>query len=324
MYDTTIRPASQDELHDIDKRGQEKPWAEHKREAQVLAMAYDLAAAPEKAARVRACADSLGFYRTEEGRLKLKMANFCRVRLCPICQWRRALKIYGQARQIVDFLATQRHGGYAYIMLTLTTPNVPGDQLPKGIDDLHRGWQRLMQRKQVKAAVKGWMRATEVTCSNKEGTFHHHIHSILAVLPSYFTGRTYIPHDQWLNLWQDAMRNQTITQVDVRRAYGDMEKAVAEIAKYTAKPGQYIAPDDLDAMTEKVLTLDAAMAGRRCVSWGGCMADAHKALELDDAEDGDLLDIGISEEEAEEKMLIWDWAAGRKNYLKRKKIDENA
>ena len=326
MYNPiTLPPECQaDVLHDRDAKGRERTWMQHKAEGQLLAVAYDLAGDPARAARLRTCADSLAYSMDEAGKLHLQSAAFCRVRLCPVCQWRRSLKVYGQTIEIVRYLAEQRAAAglkpFAYIMLTLTVPNVSGKELGSEITAIHKGWQRIMQRASVRAAVHGWMRGTEVTRNAETGLYHHHIHAVLAVLPSYFTSRQYIRRDKWLQLWRDATRNQSITQVDVRRCYGSAEAAAAEISKYTAKVSDYVRPDDVDTMQRTVEELDRALAHRRFVAWGGCMKDAHRALCMDDAEDGDLLHIGEDAEAVEQNapMLIWDWVPGPRVYLRRK------
>lgn len=325
MYNpTTLPPECQaDILQDKDTKGRARPWQQHKAAAQLLAVAYELAGDTAKASRLRCCADSLAFAPTEDGRIHLQSAAFCRVRLCPVCQWRRSLKVYGQTIDIVRYLAQQREAQgrkpYSYIMLTLTVPNVSGKELGSEITAIHKGWQRIMQRADVRAAVQGWMRGTEITRNATTGMYHHHIHTVLAVLPSYFTSRQYISRDKWLQLWRDATRDQSITQVDVRRCYGSAEAAAAEISKYTAKVSDYVQPDDVDTMQQAVTELDKALARRRFVAWGGCMRAAHAALALDDAEDGDLLHIGEDAEAvADDTLLIWDWVPGPRVYLRRR------
>lgn len=325
MYHTMQSELRQEQLHDITPQGKERPWRKHKAAAQLLAQAYMVQGQARKAARVLACADSLHYQRGPDGRLQLVSAAFCRVRLCPICQWRRSLKVYGQTRQIVDYLAAQAaQAGRKppeYIMLTLTIPNVPGSWLPQVLTHLHRSWQRLCQLDQVQAAVRGWMRATEITYNSNNSTYHPHIHAVLCVPHSYFTGRTYIRRDTWLTLWRQSTRQHDITQVDVRRAYGN---AAAEIAKYAAKPSDYLDPSDVDRMDSVLATLDAALAHRRFVSWGGCMAAAHSALSLDDADDGDLLHTGVDETAAATAapLISYDWTPGPRLYLRRKEASD--
>lgn len=320
MYKTTTETAScQAVLHDISGSGREQPWVQHKSEATVLALAYDVSGDHAKATRVRACADALHFVRREDGRLKLKVAAFCRVRLCPICQWRRSLKVYGQTTQVVRYLAEHcpYKSGYSYVMLTLTQRTVPAAELPGELDRIHRAWQRMTQTTAYRRAVCGSIRATEITRS-KDGTYHPHIHAILCVRGTYFKSRDYISQQRWADMWQTAARLDYTPVVDIRKCYGSAEAAVAEVAKYAAKPGDYIDPSDIDGMVSTVQDLDGAVSHRRFVSWGGCMAAAHKALQLDDTESGDLIHTDTPDDAAEDSgILSFDWTPGVRLYLRR-------
>lgn len=311
-------------LVDPDRRGRPRPWHQHKQEAQVLAVAYDMIEQHPKAAKVRSCADWLTFEQLPDG-LHLRQARFCRVRLCPMCQWRRSLKLFGQTSAIVQRLQQQRARPLAFLLLTLTQANVSGDQLPQQLSDIHAAWQRLTQRQRVSKAVKGWMRATEITYSTRSDTFHPHIHAILAVNQSYFTSRDYIPQAEWVQLWRSALRLDYDPTVDVRRIKGADAGAIAEVTKYTAKPGDYIDPVDLDRSAGVLAALDRACKNRRFVAWGGCMKDAHRALGLDDAEDGDLLHTDTDEAASGEtgELITWSFYAGPRLYLRRRKEQPN-
>ena len=309
-------------LVDTDQRGRPRPWNQHKQEGQVLAFVYDLLE-NKKASRVRGCADTLTFARDEQGALSLKRAWFCRVRLCPMCQWRRSLKLYGQTMAILQHLDKERAHPYAYILLTLTQKNTTAAELPQSLSVIHAAWQRLMQRSRPRRAVKGWMRATEITYNAENDTYHHHIHAILVVNHSYFTSRDYMRQSEWQQLWQQAMRLSYTPEVNIKRIKSSepdstsVHGAVAEVSKYTAKPSEYLQPADLDASCKAVAALDQACARRRFVAWGGVMKQAHKQLGLDDAEDGDLLHTETeSTPTAAGAALTWSFYSGPRLYLR--------
>ena len=94
---------SADILHDETSTGRTVPWHSHK--ANALALSYPGEEIdPAAAFRMRRCAERLSFTRDETGRLKLRQAHFCRFRLCPMCQWRRSLKMHGQVKQCLEYL----------------------------------------------------------------------------------------------------------------------------------------------------------------------------------------------------------------------------
>lgn len=309
-----------DVLHDISGSGRENPWAQHKHQAQLIAGAM-WEQFPPIANRMNSCADRLTFVKDWQneknpGKLRLATAYFCRARLCPVCQWRRSLKMGGQTAAAVQWI--DRHEPKRYVLLTLTVRNCRPEQLAQTLNQLQGGWQRLMQRKQVSNAVKGFVRAVEITYNRKENTFHPHIHALLAVNPSYFDdSRSYISHDKWLALWRDAARLDYDPSVDVRRTKGD-GGAIAEVTKYATKPADYIMPQDVGQMQEVLSALQIACAKRRFASWGGCFKTAHAALGLDDCEDGDLIHTGLDLDglsDAGAALWTYDWYCGPKLYI---------
>ncbi|MGN1086712.1 MAG: protein rep, partial [Porcipelethomonas sp.] len=91
--------------------------------------------------------------------MKLHDARFCRVRLCPICQWRRSIKTYAQMSQVLEVASSD---GYRFIFLTLTMRNCEACELSDTLTSLLQGFNRLMKYKDVKKAVKGYYRGCEV------------------------------------------------------------------------------------------------------------------------------------------------------------------
>lgn len=259
---------------------------------------------------------------------RLSAANFCRERLCPMCSWRRSLKIFGQVSKIMDEIENK----YSFIFLTLTVPNCSGNDLSATIDKLHKGFHKLFNYKRVKTACFGFFRALEITRNKNSksksfGTYHPHFHVIIAVHKRYFKGRDYIARDDWLNLWQKAMKDSSITQVDVRRVkpkdailldgssakfVKSLGSAVAEAAKYTVKSSDYIYENDSSLTDEVVSTLSAALFHRRLCAFGGIFEDVRKQLQLDDCEDGDLIHVDSDELRPDLGYMIrrYGWSAG--------------
>lgn len=305
-------------LSDKTERGKERPWREHKAANEYLAIAYDEVNA-RKAERLRACATTLTFSVTEKGKKQLKSANFCRVRLCPMCAWRRALKVYSNVVKVLDGM----DGSHAFIFLTLTAKNCSGEELSGELDRLMAAWNRFALRKPFKQAVKGWYRGLEVThnvdlLSSSYDTFHPHFHCLLAVNKSYFKKQDYLTQEAWVELWQQSLKVDYKPVVDVRKVKGSHSKAVAEAAKYAVKSSDIIIPDDWDLTVETVRMLDAALHNRRLVAFGGVMKEIHKRLNLEDEETGDLIHVeGESpEEKVTDRELIFSWWTGYQQYVK--------
>lgn len=319
-YNNTVVDLSQP-LKDHRRNGKPQPWQQHKEQSVMMSYAYDQLGNDSKARRVLTCAPRLLFDRAEDGRLRLQSATFCRVRLCPVCQWRRSLKLYGQTTEVVR--AVQAQGACAWVMLTLTVRNVDGPDLPEAISCIHAAWHRLVRTKAFAAAVLGWQRCLEVTHnidvdSTAYNTYHPHIHALLCVRPSYFTSRAYISKAKWADMWAAAARLDYTPQVWVTKVKGDAAAAIAEVTKYAAKPADYLTPWDIDLMLDSVAVMDKALHKRRLVAFGGLLKQAHQALGLDDIEDGDLVhtDTDPDTATAAAALAAYAWVPGYRQYYK--------
>ena len=288
-------------LQDKSATGRERPWKKHKESSLQLSDSYKRIGEKGKSYRVQNCGSILTFNECPGGHEKhLIKANFCRVRLCPMCAWRKSLVIFTQLLQICHVACSRQD--LRFIMMTLTVKNVPGQKLSDQLDDMFKSWDRLTKRIEFKSNVQGWFRALEVTHnvnakSTAYDTYHPHFHILLAVKPGYFKGQKYIKQSRWMELWRSAARLDYNPIVDVRTVKASdnpegkpIEKAVAEVGKYTTKPGDYLFADE--QMTDKaVLVLDEALHGRRLVSYGGILADIKKELKMADVENADLIQI---------------------------------
>jgi plasmid rolling circle replication initiator protein Rep len=306
-------------LTDRTARGKERPWRAHKVANEYLAMAYD-DVNEKKAERLRSCAPVLHFAVDDEGRKRLTHANFCRVRLCPMCTWRRSLKVYGQVRDVMELIG-QSDEPLQYAMLTLTLKNCERDKLSETIDLMMEGWHKLSRQTPFKRAVKGWYRAMEIkhnvnTLSENYDTYHPHFHCLLGVKSTYFSGREYINQAEWTSMWMKAARLDYTPIVHIKRVRGTTAGAVAECAKYAVKYDDILLPDDWELTVDPVRILDAALERRRLVAFGGRFDEARKILKLDDAEDGDLVRTDSREDTGGPEVLTYcyAWYSGYRQY----------
>jgi len=283
--------------------------------------------------RVSDCGTFLEFKRfINDNSMKLNKANFCKVRLCPMCSWRRSLKIYGQVSKIMDEVV--KNEDLEFIFLTLTTRNCEGQDLSNTIDNIFNAFNKMTKRVKFKKSVKGYFRALEVThnlniMSDWFDTYHPHLHCILVVNKSYFKKPDiYITQEEWTSLWKDVLKVDYTPIVDVRR-FKDrngkgIKKSIAETAKYTVKSDDYIIKDDvtdeiIETLTDDaVLVLDKALANRRLVAFGGILKEYHKKLNLDDMEDGDLVNTDNEDLREDLEFIIerYSWNIGYKQYYK--------
>lgn len=312
-------------LEDKSETGKARPWKEKKNNTTKLAEAYAVFD-EKKAERVKSCGTYLEFSSEVNGdKRTLTKSNFCHVRLCPMCGWRRSLKIFSQMTAIMDYAEKEKQ--YQYLFLTLTVKNCSGAELEDTIKKMMKAWDRFCKKKAVADTVLGWYRGLEVTHnldkSNKDyDTYHPHFHVVLMVSKSYFQGKYYIKQEEWKEFWKSAMRLEYDPQVDVRKVKGNTAKAIAEIAKYTVKDNDYLIDEDFDLTVETVKILDKALARKRLVAFGGRFKDIHKLLNLDDAVDGDLVHVEAEEKSNDDEIrkIAYFWHVGYRQYIKKRDI----
>ena len=296
-------------LEDYSKTGKKRKWAEHKQSNLVLHKLYKKALTKEpriitktRLRDLKDCAERLEFAVDENGSKKLKHAFFCRVRLCPVCQWRRSLKLFGQVSKITDYIA-KNNDTIRFLFLTFTQRNVTAQELGQCLDDVNTAFKlvTLKGKKFSKVQVLqknllGYIKSTEITYNSKENTFHPHLHCVFAVNASYFKGGSYISQQEWREIWQSAMKLDYLPQVNaIAIKKTEQEKAVAELAKYPAKVKDVLdLPEDVAIDILTVLT--NVCRKRRFVSFGGLLKDVRKKLRLQDIESKNLDLIGADEE----------------------------
>ena len=310
-------------LKDVNKNGKDNNWKERKESNLKLADSYKRLGY-KKYYRVVDCSTFLEFVVTKSSSLKLLKANFCKVRLCPMCAWRRSLKIFGQVSKVMDHV--EENYNYRYIFLTLTVKNCYSEDLKDTLDLMTSAFNKMNQRKAFKKAIKGYFRSLEITYNKENDTYHPHFHLILAVNKSYFTDKDYyLSQENWTRLWKESLQVDYTPVVDVRRVKPkdkNFSKVIAETAKYTVKSEDFLIKKEDgkidEALTDEVVaTLDKALHRKRLVSFGFLFKDIHRQLKLDDAENGDL---GKTDNEDELRddltdiILRYQWNIGIKNY----------
>lgn len=294
-----------------------------KQYSELLILSYLRLGYEKKAEDVANCGTFLEFAKYSDASYKLHRANFCRDRLCPLCSWRRSRKVFGQVSQIMNLIEKD----YEFIFLTLTVRNCEGEDLSATIDKMNRAWRRFLRYKRISKICMGFFKALEITFNKDRDfdPFHPHFHIIIAVPKNYFVGRDYIAHDEWLNLWRKAMQDPKITQVDVRKVkpkeatdsgadfaetIKSISASVREIAKYSVKASHYLFIDE--HLTDYCVSIFAdALKGRRLCALGGAFEDAHKKLQLDDSEQGDLIHLdGDVRSDIALQIYRYAWSCG--------------
>jgi plasmid rolling circle replication initiator protein Rep len=242
---------------------------------------------------INQCADTLIFLEDKEKNRKLHQSYFCKFRLCPVCNWRRSLKMFAQVSEITNYLMMKKPN-VRFIFLTLTIKNPTGEELSKTIDFLLKKVQfiysksyKIKELKDFKDNLIGGLRALEVTYNKKDDTYHPHLHLLLAVEPEYFS-RNYISQKKFTEIWQKILGVDYTPIVDVRKIHDATAHTVAEVSKYPIKSFE-LQQLPHDKAMEVLFYLMNASYNRRFVSFFGEFKKIRAKLQLDDIESGDLV-----------------------------------
>lgn len=291
-------------------------WDKHKAENQRLAQRFKklgwYPAVGNLGERMDLCSHMLVFSVNDSGERRLRNAAYCRARLCPVCQWRRSLKVRGQMTQVLEHVESTR--GLRYIMLTLTLQNCEVRDLRTTVKAMFKGWSNMTRKVWFKNICVGSYRALEVSINPDDQSCHPHIHAVLAVKPSYFTGRSYIKTEEWAQRWQEALELPYTPVVHTAALRKPYEKSAAEIAKYSLKVGNLIELLN-DLSDDFLIQLHNGLSGWRLFSLAGVFRDAHKELHLSEMDDPAAEgESGLENVPLEEQLIFWYWNPGINRY----------
>ena len=298
----------------------DRPWDVHRAQAQAVEGVYQGTVFDSLAGRIKGCTGHLGFVwsdpdpTTGELHLKLRSAHFCRVRHCPVCQWRRSLM--WQARFLKALPSIEAEYPTArWLFLTLTVRNCKITDLRRTIQDMNQSWHRLIKRREFDSNTLGWIRTTEIT-RGRDDSAHPHFHVLMMVRPSYFT-HNYVTQRRWTELWQECARLDYTPIVHVKAVkpklgVGSLDqlplrRAVSETLKYAVKPSD-MNDDWLIQLTRQVYHL-------RFIASGGVLKNVLR--EGEETEKDLLLADDPSATDASEPDVFFKWHRGIKRYVKR-------
>ena len=309
-------------LKDIRKNGKTNDWQGKKKgNLKYFNLLEELKY--KKAERVQLCSEVLQFEKAEEG-LKLRQAWFCKARLCPICNWRKSLKHSNQVIQIVN-AAVKKYPKGRFLFWTLTTKNVfSGKELNKEISKLNNAFNLMMKYKKIQKNMLGYLKATEVTVNQKDGSYNQHLHVLVFVKSSYFVNSdNYISQAELTEFWKKSLKIDYTPVVNVKAVKTKATKeekgvlgAVYETAKYPVKSIDYLTNDRVKNL-QRVDDLEKGLKRKRLISFGGIFKEIRKELQLEDIENGNLIDTDSNEEEklSTGQIIVARWNWQKQNYF---------
>jgi plasmid rolling circle replication initiator protein Rep len=164
-------------------------------------------------------------------------AHQCKVRHCPICQRVRAYKLRKRFERVFEVI-TEKHPNHRWVFVTFTIRNPQIVDLRTTLREMSKAWERMLKLRNF-PKVEGWIRSTEVTMGNEGAEFcHPHFHCLFLVPPSYFSGKGYKTHADWVNLWQAAARldyKPTVNVKAIKDRKCGIDREVIKVAGYSVK-----------------------------------------------------------------------------------------
>jgi len=298
-------------------------WDNHRSTAQSVEQIYNASHADtykylsyrfyKYADRIQKCSNILKFGISEEQKLKLKHAFFCRVRYCPVCQWRRSMMWRARFFQIMPEIQ-DKYPNYRWVFLTLTVKNCPIEDLRENLSHMSKAWNKFIKYSEL-SAVQGFVRTTEVT-RGKDGSAHPHFHCLLFVNTTFF-GRNYVKNLRFRELWQNALVVDYLPVTNAKAVKGETPtKAVLETLKYSTKPDDFFEDNDwfrqLTIQTHKL----------RFIATGGILKGCLKSE--DEITNEDLLSADTEDlEPTDERRLAFFYNDTLRRYHRANQFDEN-
>lgn len=257
-------------------------WKLRKDQANKIAGLYRLLGMTDEWYKIKNCATQLEFihgYPEEENSSipqRLIKANFCRLRHCPICQWRRSVRWQAKAFQALPKIL-RRYPNGRWLFLTLTVKNCEVFELRKTINKINGAFKKWTQEEYWVGS--GWIKSLEVT-RGESGEAHPHLHILILSKSNYF-GRNYINQQQWRNLWGKYMQLNYDPWVHISAVKPEqIEKTIPEIAKYQCKPQELI-----DKNGEWLFDLHYQLKGSRAIAVGGALREFFPSRKKEEEED---------------------------------------
>lgn len=315
-----------DSYEDLASRSKsDSVWDTHRHNSSLVSNLYNNSDFDNYHRRMEDCSSRLDFEQLVNGdgevSIKLKKTFFCRVRHCPVCQWRRSLfwkaRFYKALPEILKHYKSGR-----WLFLTLTVKNCKINELNNTIAEMNKAFKKLIKRKHFLTYNLGFVKTIEVTRNAKDNTAHPHFHILLLQKSTYFKSKnSYMTQYEWAELWRDCLNiNDYLPVVDIRavkktKSSEDLVDAVSETLKYAVKPSDMIADKGW------FLEMTNQLFKSRLLSTGGVLKNSFKEEVTTD----EMLLLDEEQEQQNEDglgLITFNWYQTLQKY--RRKLNENS
>lgn len=167
---------------------------------------------------------------------------------------------------------------YRILFVTLTVPNCGASDLAALHVQLSAARRRLLHDyRPLRKWVRGYVSTEEVTYNSTAGTYHPHLHMLLAVPEDYFKdGKPAVQTSELAEWWAKATEAKPNESriVDMRAMHKNSVKDVMELTKYVTKTAELIEYGD-----EVMQTVMDAYKGQKQASCAGLFREAFTLYE---------------------------------------------
>lgn len=266
--------------------------------------------------RVQGCAGELKFFSLESGEKQVFDANFCHMRLCPMCNGRRELRADDLMKKVMDKVHSDY--GAKFVFLRFDFLKSDGSNLREDIKGLVKTWNRFVSYQGVKKVVPGWFRAIGIRKSVRNGkwngSYHLSVYAIFSVKQECFKhgGKLYLA--QLGRLWRKVVGADHRLFVRIKKTQDDAVK----FAACAVRESDFLNPCLPEKECAKVVRdYTRALRGKKTTEYGGWMKKVAVELGAENLEDGDLVHVGeeIVKEETADYIETYCWHYGAEDYV---------
>ncbi len=240
----------------------------------------------EYAQRIRNCALTLKYKICEDGE-KFNQAYFCRVRCCPMCNWRKSQMWRGRALKVIEYFKNRK---FIFATFTIRSPNL--SDLKTTLIRMKSGFKKMSLARNKLWQADGYIRSLEISKGEIEGKCHPHYHCILRMKENY---EEYMETHEWSQMWRKYLKIDYDPIVDVR-FIKNAKKSIPEIFKYICK--SYDLKDK-----EFLITYMRCSKGMHNVELGGYFAQLFKPEEPTE----NLVHSGLNDEYSLGNYINFKW-----------------
>ncbi len=195
--------------------------------------------------RFQNCGTHAWFQRNKHtGEVRVRSPR-CRMKMCQRC--------IGVDRNIKAAAVEPWAHRQRYLKMVTLTQQHHGESPKQMLKKLYSNFRKLKSRVFWKSRVTGMVWFLHAKFSWKSGTWHLHLHALVA--------GNFIPHGELRDLWHKITGDSTIVEI---HAIKDVDQAVGDVARYAASPA-----DQTQLDLEQRLDLFNALKNRRCCGSSG-------------------------------------------------------